>query len=117
TGQLFSGDLYVHPETKVILREESIPTIINSIKKLLTYDFAEMFCAHAGYVENGRKALQRKLQYLEDLRGKVLTLYEKGYGLKEIEENIFTRKYPITKFSLGEWGSNHIIRSIVEEHI
>src|SRR5699024_2400583 len=24
TGQLFSGDLYVHPKTKVILREESI---------------------------------------------------------------------------------------------
>src|SRR5699024_5426555 len=30
TGQLFSGDLYVHPRTKVILRNESIPTIINS---------------------------------------------------------------------------------------
>src|SRR5690625_1946278 len=36
TGQLFSGDLYVHPETKLILSNESIPEIINSLERLLT---------------------------------------------------------------------------------
>src|SRR5699024_7804835 len=31
TSQLFSGDLYCQEKTKVILREESIPTIIHSL--------------------------------------------------------------------------------------
>ncbi|MGN7387988.1 MBL fold metallo-hydrolase [Sporosarcina sp. SAFN-015] len=115
TGQLFSGDLYVHPKTKLILRDESIPTIINSIEKTLQYDFGEMFCCHAGYVKDGRMALQKKLAYLQELREETLSLREKGYGAREIHSRLFTKKYPITLFSFGEWNSMHIIRSIINE--
>ncbi len=48
TGQLFTGDLYCQERIKVVLREESIPTIIESLKKVLTYDFEDVFCCHAG---------------------------------------------------------------------
>jgi glyoxylase-like metal-dependent hydrolase (beta-lactamase superfamily II) len=115
TGQLFSGDLYVHPKTKVILREESIPTIITSIEKTLSYDFGEMFCCHAGYVKDGRMALQKKLAYLEELQEKTIALRKKGYEVREIHARLFPKKYPITYFSFGEWNSIHIIRSIVKE--
>lgn len=113
TGQLFSGDLYVQPKTKVILRGESIPTIINSIEKVLTYDFKEMFCCHAGYVKEGRHALTQKLNYLKELEGQVLSLQKQGYNEKEIQGIIFKKKYPITLFSFGETDSIHIIRSIL----
>ncbi|MCG7345956.1 MBL fold metallo-hydrolase [Sporosarcina sp. ACRSL] len=115
TGQLFSGDLYVHPKTKVILRDESIPTIISSIEKTLSYDFGELFCCHAGYVKDGRVALQKKLLYLQELRGNTLALHKKGYGVREIHSQLFPKKYPITYFSFGEWNSIHINRSIVNE--
>jgi glyoxylase-like metal-dependent hydrolase (beta-lactamase superfamily II) len=115
TGQLFSGDLYVHPKTKLILRDESIPTIISSIEKTLQYDFGELFCCHAGYVKDGRKALQKKLAYLQELRGNTLDLHKKGYDVREIHARLFTKKYPVTYFSFGEWHSIHIIRSIVKE--
>lgn len=115
TGQLFSGDLYVHPKTKLILRDESIPTIINSLEKTLAYDFGELFCCHAGYVRDGRMALQKKLAYLQELREETLDLRKNGYGVREIHARLFTKKYPITLFSLGEWNSIHIIRSIVNE--
>lgn len=59
TGQLFTGDLFVQPETKLILQGESIPTIIQSIKHVLTFDFEEIFCCHRGYVKNGRQMLQK----------------------------------------------------------
>lgn len=115
TGQLFSGDLYVHPKTKVILQEESIPQIIQSIKHVLTFDFNEMFCCHAGYVENGREALQHKLNYLEEVQGKVLQLRQTGYSIKDIQQTLFPKKYPITLFSFGEWHSKHIVTSILAE--
>lgn len=116
TGQLFTGDLYCLEKTKVILREESISTLIDSLKKILTYDFNEMFCAHAGYVKDGRTALQRKLHYLQELQGKIIDLYEKGATLKQIQSALFPKKYPITFLSLGEWSSFHIVRSVIEEH-
>lgn len=113
TGQLFSGDLYVHPKTKVILREESIPTIIDSIEKVLSYDFGELYCCHAGYVKDGRQAFTTKLHYLKELQDNVLLLQKQGYHEKEIQAQLFKKKYPITFFSFGEWDSIHIIRSIL----
>ncbi|SHG80812.1 MBL fold metallo-hydrolase [Ornithinibacillus halophilus] len=113
TGQLFSGDLYVQPQTKVILRDESVPTIIHSIEHVLTYDFDEMFCCHAGYVKNGRQALMKKLSYLKELQDSILNLQKEGYNEKEIQKQLFKKKYPIRYFSFGEWDSIHIIRSIM----
>jgi len=114
-GQLFSGDLYVHPKTKVILRNESIPTTIASLKKILTYDFSEMFCCHAGYIQDGRKALTKKLDYLTTFQEKVLDLHQQGLSEKQIQRQMFYKKYPVTYLSFGEWDSLHMIRSILAE--
>ncbi|MGG0718453.1 MBL fold metallo-hydrolase [Robertmurraya massiliosenegalensis] len=115
TGQLFSGDLYVTPKTKLALREESIPSIIQSIEKVLTYDFAELFCCHAGFIKDGRKVLTNKLHYLKELQGKIVTLQKEGLNEFEIQAKLFKKKYPLTLFSSGEWDSIHIIRSILQD--
>jgi ribonuclease/clavin/mitogillin len=116
TGQLFSGDLYCQEKTKVILREENIPAIIASLQRTLTYDFGDVFCAHAGYLPNGREALQRKLDYLLELQGNIIDLYEKGMPPKQIQETLFPKKYPIVFFSAKEWDSLHIVRSVIQEY-
>lgn len=115
TGQLFSGDLFVHPKTKLIMREESIPDIISSIEVVLALEFDELFCCHAGYVKEGRKAFQSKLEYLYELRAQTLELYTKGCPAKEIQARLFPKKYPISRFSSGEWDSIHMIHSIIKE--
>lgn len=116
TGQLFTGDLYVQEKTKVALREENIPTIINSLKKVLTYNFEDVFCCHAGLLKDGRAALQRKLNYLLDLQEKIIKLYEEGNSPSQISNSLFPKKYPITLLSAREWDSLHIINSIIQEH-
>lgn len=114
TRQLFTGDLYVTPKTKVVLREESIPTIIQSLEHVLTYDFDEVFCNHAGYVQQGRAALQKKLDYLYELTDKVHILQREGLPVRDMNKQLFGKKYPIVKFSGGEWDSKHIITSILK---
>ncbi|MCH7321301.1 MBL fold metallo-hydrolase [Solibacillus sp. MA9] len=115
TGQLFTGDLYVTPKTKVVLREESIPQIISSIERVLTYDFGEVFCNHAGYIKDGKQALRTKLDYLQDLRGKIEMMNDEGLSVKEITGQLFEKKYPIMKLSLGEWDSAHIVSSVLRK--
>ncbi|EKN71279.1 beta-lactamase [Neobacillus bataviensis LMG 21833] len=117
TGQLFTGDLYCQEKTKVALREENIPTIIHSLKKVLTYDFDDVFCCHAGYLEDGRAALQRKLDYLLDIQEKIIKHYEDGLSPSQIKNTLFPKKYPIIFFSSGEWDSVHIVNSIIQEHM
>lgn len=114
TGQLFTGDLFVNERTKVVLAEESIPDIIDSLERVLTYDFQDVFCNHAGYLENGRAALERKRDFLLSLQHEVLTLHEKGDSTEVIHNKLFPKKYPIIKFSGGEWDSMHIVTSILK---
>ena len=114
TGQLFTGDLFVQPHTKIILRDESIPTIISSIERVLTYDFGEIYCCHAGYVKDGRTMLIKKLHYLKELGEKIFTLQKQGYSEKEIQLQLFKKRYPISYISLGEWDSIHIVRSVLK---
>ena len=116
TGQLFTGDLYCQERTKVVLREESIPTIIHSLKRVLTYDFDEVFCCHAGFLKKGRIALQRKLDYLLDIQERVIKEYKEGKPPEQINKILFPKNYSITKFSRGEWDSIHIINSIILDY-
>lgn len=116
TGQLFTGDLYCQERTKVVLREENIPVIIESLKKIITYDFEDVFCSHAGHLNNGRTALKRKLDYLLDLQGNILKLYDEGKTPEDIKTTLFPKKSPITFLSSGEWDSIHVVHSIINQH-
>ncbi len=115
TGQLFTGDLFVSERTKVVLAEESIPDIIRSLERVLAYDFQDVFCSHAGFVEGGRGALERKRDYLVSIQHDVLTLQRNGYSAEAITNQLFPKKYPIIKLSGGEWDSLHIVTSILNE--
>src|SRR5699024_1151351 len=99
TGRLFSGDLFVTPKPKVIMKTESVPTIKSSIRSLLELDFTSMFCSHSGYIENGRTMMQEKLNYLETLTAEVTELYEWGDTAIEINEKLFPKKYAIIEVS------------------
>ncbi|MFA1821475.1 MBL fold metallo-hydrolase [Virgibacillus oceani] len=113
TRCIFTGDLFVTSKPQVIMDSESIPQTINSIRKLLTYEFHSIFCSHAGFIEEGRTKLASKLDYLEYLSGEVAVLYKQGYTEPEIRERLFPIKYAITDISNGEWDSLHIITSII----
>jgi endoribonuclease LACTB2 len=113
SGRLFSGDLFVTPKTKVIMDSESIPVIIDSIRRLLSFDFQALFCCHAGYIKDGKSMMKQKLDYLENLSGEVGNLHRQGRSIDEIAQMLFPKKYPIISFSEGQWDSKHIVASIV----
>ena len=115
TGQLFTGDLFVTPKTKVVLKEESIPQIVKSIEKVLTYDFGEMYCNHMGFVKNGREALELKREYLLELCSKIQMMNDEGLSVEEINQLLFRKKYPIIRVSFGEWDSTHIVTSVLRK--
>lgn len=115
TGQLFSGDLYVNEHVKVILRDENLPQLIQSLQTVLTYDFGEMFCSHAGYIQDGRAAIERKLHNMLELQAAILQLHREGYSEAQIHRTLFPKRYPIRWYSFGEWDSSHIVRSFIHD--
>lgn len=116
TGMLFSGDLFVTPRPKIMLSFESVPVIMESIRRVLNYDFAEMFCCHAGYVPNGKELLRKKLDYMENKSGQIIDLYKQGMSNKEIQEKLMPGTYPIIQISNHEWDTMHFITSVLHHY-
>jgi len=112
-GQLFTGDLYVAPKVKVVLIDENILDTLDSLKKIQQLDYDHLFCCHAGYVQKPKKMVQSKIDFLEDLQGKVLQLAKKGMDVHEITNTLFPNSYPIIKASNTEWSPLHIVRAFL----
>lgn len=112
-GAMFTGDLFVSPKVKVVLAEENILNTRASLQKLLAYDFEDMYCCHAGYVKNGKKLIQLKIEYIDELENKVLTLAKQGKDVHEITAELFPTPYPIIAISHTEWSPVHMVRVIL----
>ncbi|MEN6347988.1 MAG: MBL fold metallo-hydrolase [Syntrophomonas sp.] len=114
-GLLFTGDLYVHHKTRIIMRQENMPVLMDSLRRLLNEEFDTVFCSHAGVVENGYELIRKKLEHLEALQEQVISLSNQGLVVKEIYRRMFPKRMPIQFFSNGEWSPYHIVRSLIED--
>ncbi len=98
-GWLFSGDLYVSSQVRYAYQEENIAQQINSLNAALELDFKELFCAHRGYIAEGREALKSKRDFLVTLRDEVQHLHNTGLSPRAIARNILGREDSVSLFT------------------
>lgn len=115
-GWMFGGDLYVQSKPRSAFSFESIPTMIVSLKKILTYDFNTYICSHVGIVKEGREIIKRKLDYLIKIEERVLYLYERGMSPNQIRVKLFPKNSFTTYVSFFESSPKHIVTSIIKHH-
>lgn len=114
-GWLFSGDLYITPYPKVFLKHESINDYIESLNKLMSYNFDILFCAHEGVIHDGKEILKRKLDYLLNIRRDVTELHQAGFTDREIKKRLFPDKVRLELMSFGLFSRLNMIRSCYRE--
>ena len=112
-GAMFTGDLFVAPKVKLVLIDENILDTLDSLKKMEAYDFDDMYCCRAGHVKDGKKLIRLKIDYIEDLEGKVLALAAQGKDIHEITAELFPTPYPIIAASNTEWSPIHMVRTLL----
>jgi glyoxylase-like metal-dependent hydrolase (beta-lactamase superfamily II) len=110
-GWLFSGDMYVSSRVRYALAEENINEQILSLQQAIALDFDELFCAHQGYIKNGKQALQKKLDFLISLRDNVLMLHNKGYSHRQIRNQLFGREDISAYLSLFAISKINLVRA------
>ncbi|MFS1514713.1 MBL fold metallo-hydrolase [Chengkuizengella sp. SCS-71B] len=112
-GRLFSGDMYVLAKPQSIWNFENMPLLMDSLRKLLTYDFSTVFCGHAGILKDGKHKLQLKLNYLEESQAKIKELHKEGKSNKEIANELFPHKNMLNYFSFFDTSPMHLVRSML----
>jgi glyoxylase-like metal-dependent hydrolase (beta-lactamase superfamily II) len=89
TGWLFTGDAFVHERIRYAQADEDVSQALKSLRSLLTHEFGEVFCGHAGYVREGREAIRRKVAHLEAVQQEARRLGDEGFDDMAIARRIF----------------------------
>jgi endoribonuclease LACTB2 len=114
-GFCLTGDLYLYHSPTSHFSFESIAQLIHSLKKTLNYSFEEIYCSHSGYHANGRRLMERKLNFLVQLKTSVMEEYQKGHTPQEIRKILFPRNKMLQYMSLFQNSPMHTINSIINE--
>lgn len=111
-GWLFSGDLYLGDKIKYFRTDEQLAEQIDSLKKVLRFDFESIFCAHRPCLHNGKIHLKNKLSFLEDFFGNILAMKQKGYSERAIIRKFSSGQDRMVKWvSLGNVSFANMVRS------
>jgi glyoxylase-like metal-dependent hydrolase (beta-lactamase superfamily II) len=110
-GWLFTGDMFISEQIQTMHCEEDVYKMIDSLNRLLQYDFKTLFCASGRVVDNARDAVMAKSLYLEDLGERVRDLDRRGIPPEEIRSQLLGEEGFLNKVSEGEWGKINLVRS------
>ncbi|MFC6634936.1 MBL fold metallo-hydrolase [Microbulbifer taiwanensis] len=113
-GWLFSADLYIANYLKLLRSDEQIPTLLDSIRKVLGHEFDVILCPHRGVVENGREKLEEKYRYLLDLAGRAQALAESGMNTIEITHQLLGKENLMSVLSRYNFSKRNLVASCLQ---
>lgn len=115
-GWLFAGDFYIG-NLRIFRRGENIYQMIESTRRILTYDFDTVFCGHNPVLKDGRRAVERKLEYLETLVEKVRAGYNRGLrGQALVKVAGLREQWWLRAFTENDVGVTYLIQSILQDN-
>lgn len=113
-GWLWSADLYIANHLKMLRSDEHIPTLLNSIRDVLSHEFETILCPHRGVVENGKLKLQEKYDYIVELAGKSQHLHKQGLELIAISDKLLGKEGMMSVASRYNFSKRNLIRSCLD---
>jgi len=112
--RLFCGDLVINTKQMVTMREEDCLQTIESLKRVLKYDFKYAF---TGMGVSSRDDVEAYLDYLLGLKKRAEELYRGGKSVEEIINALFPSPPPIVllieQVSEKELARENMVRSLL----
>jgi glyoxylase-like metal-dependent hydrolase (beta-lactamase superfamily II) len=118
-GWIFGGDLFVTEKPRAIRPGENVRKMIADMRKLagLSKKRLTLFTAMGDIVEDGRAALMRCADYLEDVVRKARDLNSLGLSAEEIRDKIFGRESALAGLTGGDFSIKNLVVSALQAEI
>ena len=115
-GWCFSGDIFSRETLKFIRPEENMGQTVRSMKRLLDLETERLilFTSVGKIIEDGRDALKRCIECLEDLSARARSLRGRGHTVEEIMRDIFGGEHDFARFTNGQYTTENLVRSVLE---
>ena len=111
---LFSGDLFIGGRDRALRADYDIWGIIESLRRVANLDVSVLFPASGSVRRDPRNEFLAKIEYLEELGGKVLDLRDQGLSRAEICRSLLPRPGWISYLTLGHFSGMGLVRSFLE---
>jgi len=114
-GWLFTGDLFITTRPRIIRKVEDPLEEMNSLRRVLKYEFQVIFCSHRGVQKRGRQLLQEKLQFLEEIYHQTAHLLKKGKSTAEISRQLLGTEGLLTWITGFHFAKKNLIEAFARE--
>lgn len=112
-GWLFSGDTFCGKRLVYLRADEDFEPTLESLKRLASLDIKTIFCGLKGVVENGKAALNSKIQHMEELKNRTLDLKQNGVPPNKIRRLLLGYEDGMFYLSNGHFSKQNLVNSIL----
>lgn len=113
-GWLFTGDAYIGGVDKALQAGSDIYAIIASLKRLRDLPAKRLFQGSGTVRDDPQEAIEKKVEYLEELREKMRQLHGQGLSPREIRDRLLGGEPPIAYWTLGHFSGLNLVRSYLK---
>lgn len=114
-GWLFSGDLFIHERVRYLRADEDAQATLRSLQRVLALQPRLLICSHAGFIEDGCAAIERKIAYWEHLAEQAWVLRRQELSLRQITDRLLGPEGLMTRASRRHFAKVNLIRSLLGE--
>ena len=111
---LFSGDLFLDEEVRYTREDEDVYALLDSLKRIASLQPKKMFCSFSGVIESPREAIQKKIDFLENLREKVEEGLRQGLSSQEIQRKLLGSGDRFRFFTAGQISKKNTIQAFLK---
>lgn len=112
-GWLFGGDLFLGVRVKVLRFDECVHDLMNSLRRVLQLPMTMYFCGSGKILSEPNKALGQKLEFMEEVKERVLSLRQRGWELRKIRDHVLGREGMLTLISQGEFSKLNLVKGFL----
>jgi ribonuclease/clavin/mitogillin len=115
-GWLFTGDLYVTTKPTVCRPNDDMWQVIADLENLRALNPQIIFPAPTHVVKDPNAKLDILIAYLEELGTRVEELYNKGWNVEQIRQEIFGEEGLIAEVTQQQFSSLNMVKSFLKKY-
>ena len=114
-GWLFTGDLFVGGSERALRVDYDIWTIVTSLKRISSLPTSIMFPGSARVREKPLAEINAKIDYLENLGQRVVSLHKQGSSVRRIARNLCGGPMFMEAITLGHFSRRGLVESFLRQ--
>jgi glyoxylase-like metal-dependent hydrolase (beta-lactamase superfamily II) len=111
---LFCGDAFIAETPRTARPEEHYNQCLQTHQAMAVLLPQVLFCSPLGAVEPAVPALERTIDYLQDMRTRIMDLNEQGFTPEQMVQKLFGRESKLVVFTEGQFSYQNFVEAFLK---